>query len=91
MMVILAFLIGALLGTRFTVLILVPAITLAVIGVAASGVARGDNVSTIFVAAMLSTICLQVGYLFGAATRYTIARTGLVRSTKPSLRAESAL
>ena len=65
--------IGAALGVRFKVLVLVPAIGLAFIAILAGGVARGDSVSTILIAIVLASSCLQIGYLCGILVRYGIA------------------
>jgi len=86
----LAFLIGAVLGMRFKVLILIPAIGLALIVILAAGVARDDNVSAILIAAVLASSFLQIGYLCGAVTRYSIALARTERTRKASLQAQSA-
>jgi hypothetical protein len=67
MFVVLVFLTGALLGMRFKVLVLIPAIGLAVIAVLWIGILRGDNASIVFIWAMLAGSCLQIGYLCGIA------------------------
>lgn len=65
----LAFLIGGLLGIRFKVLILVPAIGFVLAAVFCVGVARGDTPAAILVPAVLSSIFLQLGYFCGILTR----------------------
>jgi hypothetical protein len=80
--------IGAALGVRFKVLILIPSIGLAFIAILAGGVARGDSASAILIAAVLASSFLQIGYLCSI-----IARHGIVRaesSHKAELRAKSA-
>jgi uncharacterized membrane protein len=86
----LAFLIGAVLGMRFKVLILIPAIGLVWIVILAAGIARDDNVSAILIAAVLASSFLQIGYLCGTATRYSIALARIGRTRKGSLHAQSA-
>jgi len=86
----LAFLIGAVLGMRFKVLILIPAIGLAWIVILAAGIAREDNVSAILIAAVLASSCLQIGYLCGIVTRYITALARIGRTRNGSLHAQSA-
>jgi hypothetical protein len=90
MLILLVFLLGAVLGMRFKVLILIPAIASVMIAILAGGVARGDSVSAILIAVVLASICLQIGYLSGIATRYGIALARAGRLRKASLQAESA-
>ena len=74
-------LIGATLGFRFKVLILVPAIGLALLAVAGIGIARGDHVTHMMLTMILITATLQIGYLLG-----TIARVIVVLSVAPATR-----
>jgi hypothetical protein len=71
-------LIGATLGFRFTVLVLVPAIGFAVLGIAAIGIARGDQGNALMITMILIAAVLQIGYLLGA-----VARTIVVFSIAP--------
>jgi len=71
-------LIGATLGFRFTVLILVPALGFAVLGVSGVGIAHGYQVNEMIVAMILMAAVLQVGYLLGA-----VARTIVIFSMTP--------
>jgi hypothetical protein len=93
-LILLVFLTGAVLGLRFKVLILAPAIGLALIVVVAMAIARGDGVASILLAGALASVCLQVGYLGGILTRYTMTlarvRSRTRRDSKASLQAESA-
>jgi len=88
--ILLVFLAGAVLGLRFKVLALVPAMGLAIIAIAATGMARGYGVPAILIAAVLGLICVQIGYIGGLLTRYamTLARAG--SRSKASIPAESA-
>ena len=65
--------IGAALGLRFKVFILVPAIGLALFTILAGGIARGDGVFATLIAIILASSSLQIGYLCGIFTRYRIA------------------
>jgi hypothetical protein len=67
------FLVGAVLGMRFRVLILIPAIGFAMVVVLAAGIASGASLAAILTAAVLASICLQFGYLGGIGTRYSMA------------------
>jgi hypothetical protein len=64
------FFIGAALGTRFNVLILVPVLGLLVI--ATSAAASCGNVSACIFTAALALGGLQIGYLCGAVMRWWI-------------------
>ena len=70
------FLIGATLSVRFNVVILFPAIGLAVVGTAV-GIAHGDSVGAVMLTIALIAVALQVGYLFGLVTRAVIASLGV--------------
>jgi hypothetical protein len=68
-----AILAGAILGTRFKVFVLVPAI---VVGSAASigaSLAEGDGPWAIVLAAFLTVIALQIGYLGGSALGFVVS------------------
>jgi hypothetical protein len=71
-------LIGAALGQRFTVLILIPAI-LATLAVAIGlGMARAQVPGTIALITLAAVACLQIGYLLGVIARQlTEGRTRL--------------
>ena len=64
---------GALLGMRFKVLILVPAICLALLAILAVGISSSVSFSFIALAMVLAAACLQLGYLIGIAARYAMA------------------
>ena len=70
MLVLSMFFFGAILGMRFKVLVLIPAIGLAFIAALAEGLARGDRASAILTAAVVASSSLQIGYLGGILTRY---------------------
>jgi hypothetical protein len=68
-----AMLIGALLGQRFKVLILIPAMAIASAAVFALGVAHNNNLWSVLLVAALTVTALQLGYLGGTAIRFAIA------------------
>jgi hypothetical protein len=70
------FLVGATLTVRFKVLILLPAIGLAVVGTAVVGIAHGDRVGAVVLTIALTAAALQIGYAFGLVTRAVIASLG---------------
>jgi hypothetical protein len=71
MLVLSTLLIGAVLGRRFKVFVLIPTIGLAFIAIAAAAAARGDSAFAFLITAALASGCLQVGYLCGALTRHS--------------------
>jgi hypothetical protein len=81
LLAIFTFLVGAALGQRFTVLVLVPAI-LITLGVAiALGIARAQVPGTIVLVTIGAVASLQVGYLFGLGIRQLIrGRAARLRS-----------
>jgi hypothetical protein len=72
-------LVGAVLGTRFTVLVLVPAIVLATGVISASGLAGSHPLAWTALTAVLAATCLQLGYLGGLATRHFLAAARIAR------------
>jgi hypothetical protein len=86
MLMLLALLVGAVLGMRFKVFVLIPAIGLTVPIILAVGMIRGESVASFAVTAILAGACLQIGYLAGAVTRYTIAAAGAGRRHSPAMR-----
>ena len=87
--VILALLLGAVLGMRFKVLVLLPAIACAVIIVATGGIASGVHGLAIVVMAVVASICLQLGYFGGVMTRYVMVAARAGRSAKISRQVET--
>jgi hypothetical protein len=66
-------LVGATLGLRFRVLILIPAVILAMLGAAVVGIARGDQFLSVIVAMILFGTAIQIGYLAGIVARVGLA------------------
>ena len=81
------FLIGAVLGMRFKVFILIPAIGLASTAILVGGIARNHNVSAVLIASVLASISLQIGYVCVIITRFGIALAGTRRPHKTALHA----
>jgi hypothetical protein len=90
MLILLAFLLGAVLGMRFKVFVLIPATGFALIAIFATSTARGNSLSGTLIAAVLASSCLQIGYLLGIIARYSVALARAGRTRKASIEAESA-
>jgi hypothetical protein len=77
-LVFLSTLLGAVLGMRFKVFVLVPAIAFALIVILAYGMASGTGLSGILIAIAVASSCLQIGYMVSILARYgaTLAREG---------------
>ena len=68
-------LIGAILGLRYKVLILVPAFVLSSVAIFGTGMARSDNPSSILLTVFLAITALQMGYIAGALICSIVAKT----------------
>jgi hypothetical protein len=66
-------LVGAVLGMRFKVVILVPGVAFGLFAVTAAGLAHRDSLGTVALVMVLIATGLQLGYLFGTATRFVVA------------------
>jgi hypothetical protein len=75
-------LVGAVLGMRFRVTILIPVLCVALAAIAGIGVARGESPSLIATAIVLAAISLQLGYLVGSTTRFVMAASRTSRRYK---------
>ncbi len=77
-----SFLIGAVLGTRFRVQVLLPMAVLGLMVAAPVGFFKGFGISSVGTAAVAYSISLQIGYLFGLFARFCMvaARSALHRS-----------
>ncbi len=89
-LILLVFLSGAVLGMRFKVLILAPAFGVTIIAVFAAGMARSEDLPAILLAELLALICVQIGYLGGVLTRYTMTPTQAGSRRKAPLQTESS-
>jgi hypothetical protein len=90
MLVLLVFLSGAVLGMRFKVLILAPAVGLTIVAVVTSGAARGEGLLTILLEGLLAVLCLQIGYLSGVFARYAMTLARAESRRKSSVQTETA-
>jgi hypothetical protein len=77
------FLIGATFSVRFNVLILFPAIGLALFGTAAVGIAHGDRIGSIALIMVLIGTALQLGYLAGIDMRVLLASISVPNADVP--------
>jgi hypothetical protein len=64
-LVIIGLVVGIALGLRFKVLVLLPAIALAVIFELIVGLVRGDRFGPIVLAMLIAWVSIQLGYLVG--------------------------
>jgi hypothetical protein len=62
-------LLGAVLGLRFKVLVLLPVILVGVLGIAVASAISGTPISIILINASVWTVALQFGYLGGLFSR----------------------
>jgi hypothetical protein len=85
MLILLVILFGVVLGMRFKVAVLVPAMGVSVFAVLAVGITSRDSLPTILLAGVLAFTCLQIGYLGGIMTSYMLT----VARAKSSLRKTS--
>jgi hypothetical protein len=83
-----AILIGAGLGQRFKVLILVPAIVIASAAILALGMAHNNNLWSILLVTALTITALQMGYLGGAVIRFVIAGARVGRDSSETIVAQ---
>ncbi len=72
LLVIISLLAGALLGLRFKVLILVPAIIFTFISTLGLGIGHGDGIWSILLAIVFAVTAVQMGYLGGTFTGFII-------------------
>lgn len=86
MLLLLVLLIGALLGMRFKVLVLIPAMGFLFMAILAECVIRAESLSFTIAAVVLAVSSLQIGYLGGVVTRYTAALADFGRLRKDSLK-----
>jgi hypothetical protein len=70
---ILSFLTGTVLGMRFRVMVLIPAITCALAIAVAIGVFRQHTVGSVALIAAATVTSLQIGYMAGIAIRHFLA------------------
>ena len=78
-------LVGMVLGQRFSVLILVPGIGLALVVTIVAGIARADAAWPIILTSAAVVTSLQIGYLAGTALRHLLVAGRASRSHASSL------
>jgi len=86
---IISFLCGAVLGQRFNVLVLVPAIAIVFTLSVIAGFAHPQGAWWIIRMAASGAICLQCGYFFGIVIRHFLA-TEPLEETSPLVSAETS-
>ena len=74
-LVTMAALIGAILGLRFKVLILVPAFVISSVAIFGTGIAHSDNPRSMLLTVFLAITALQLGYMAGALICSIVAKT----------------
>ena len=77
MLSLICLLVGAVLGQRFKVQVLIPAMALGV--TAAAGLAHASTFWQILGAVLVATTSLQIGYLAGVGIRYLMAAVRMSR------------
>jgi hypothetical protein len=91
MLLLLAVLVGAVLGMRFKVFVLIPAIGLTLPTILAAGMISRESLASFAVTAILAGTCLQIGYLAGAVARYATAAARAGRRQDPAMRLQRTL
>jgi hypothetical protein len=84
-------LIGMVLGQRFKVLAVVPAIAASSMAAIGFGIAHSEGLGRTVLLAALAVASLQIGYLLGVAIRYSLAaartsglRTASIHASQPT-------
>jgi hypothetical protein len=77
-----AALLGAVLGMRFDVLALIPAVVCASVVAGAGQLAGGNGLDAFLVQWILLVVCLQLGYVGGAAINYSLSSVGMARDAR---------
>jgi hypothetical protein len=68
-------LVGMVLGQRFKVLVLLPAMAISLLLAIGTGLAHGERVGPIMLLAVAALASLQIGYLAGVGVRHSLAAT----------------
>jgi hypothetical protein len=84
LLVVISLVAGIALGQWFKILILVPVMSLALVGTIAAGIARADNVWSIALMAIAVVTALQIGYLIGIWLRSFIVAARFARPSSAS-------
>jgi hypothetical protein len=83
-------LVGATLGQRFPVLVLVPASLITLVGSVGLGIARAQTPWTIVLVAVAAVVCLQIGYLLGLGIRQFVEARARPQQSAPFAESSSA-
>jgi len=84
LLVVISLVAGIALGQWFKILILVPVMSLALVGTIAAGIARADNAWSIALMAIAVATALQIGYLIGIWLRSFIVAAKFARLSPAS-------
>ena len=74
-------LVGAVLGQRFKVLVLMPATAIVLVLAAATGVTQGQTAWSIVLMAAAAATSMQIGYLIGIGIRHVLGAVWSSRSS----------
>ena len=75
---------GAALGLRFRIFVLLPVILLGLFVCTAIGLAQGTTIWSIMLTNLIGATCLQIGYLGGALLKFRILPDGLMEPEVPN-------
>lgn len=84
-----AALLGAVIGMRFNLLALVPAVVCASVVAGAGQLAGGNSLDAFLVQWIFLVVCLQLGYVCGAAINYSFPAIGAAREARSGKSASS--
>jgi hypothetical protein len=90
MVIILSILVGAVLGTRYKVLCLIPTTAVGIAAVAAFGLIGSTPLASTLQTAITVSIALQLGYVFGLAVRSVIVAARVPIAAPKSFREQTA-
>ena len=91
MLALLSFLTGTVLGMRFKVLVLLPAIACELPIALAVGIFRQPGLVSVTLVSAAAIACLQIGYLAGIAIRHSLAAARMSGRRSTSLARSQAL
>jgi hypothetical protein len=83
LLLVLGVMIGIVLGLRFNVFVLFPALGLALLGTAAVGIGRGERLGSMILTIVFVGSALQIGYLVGVVTRAVWASHEVLNANVP--------
>jgi hydrogenase/urease accessory protein HupE len=83
-----ALFIGAMVGLRFNVFVLVPAVVIGSVAILGIGMAHSNNLWLSLLAMVVAITALQIGYLVGAVIYVVIARTHFRKNSQEAIAAK---